>query len=324
MCYDKRKERENMRFRKRIKLGGINLNLSGSGVGFSIGVPGLRTGISSTGRRYSSFGIPGTGLYDVKYHSSKKTSEEQKNEEKTERFQSKNYVLPSELNSKQGCLWSFITFILICNKPEIGFISLILQIIWHFIFYKKSEKYLASKLFKNSVKFIKEKNFGQARDLCMQILLKFPNIREVKEMITETYIAENNYDDALTNMQKYVSSVEDKLELLELAYIAEKYQFIIDNCQDLPSEIRSEVYIITMLGSCYYSLGKSEIALEVLLQGPTRKRKMDLDIAEFRYMLGVVYESLNQKKNAIKQYNKIMAFDSFYRDVAERLDNLEK
>src|SRR5579864_7185286 len=49
-------------FRKRIGLGPLNLNLSKSGVGFSLGVRGFRTGISSSGRHYVSAGLPGTGL----------------------------------------------------------------------------------------------------------------------------------------------------------------------------------------------------------------------------------------------------------------------
>ena len=137
-----------MRFRKRIKIGGINVNLSGSGVGFSVGVPGLRTGISSTGKRYTSYGLPGTGLYDVKYHSSKKETETQesvKNESISSQI--KNNTLPPELTSSQGCLWSVVTFILICCKPELGITSFILQLVWYFKFYKKSDKTLA--LFNN-------------------------------------------------------------------------------------------------------------------------------------------------------------------------------
>lgn len=36
----------------------------------SWGVPGLRFGVSPSGRKYISFGIPGTGLYFIKYLSS--------------------------------------------------------------------------------------------------------------------------------------------------------------------------------------------------------------------------------------------------------------
>ena len=55
-------------FRKSIGAGPFRINLSKSGVGYSVGTRGLRTGVSAKGRRYTSFGIPGTG---VGYRSSK-------------------------------------------------------------------------------------------------------------------------------------------------------------------------------------------------------------------------------------------------------------
>lgn len=51
-----------MRFRKRLTLGPVNVNLSGKGIGASIGVPGARVGVDARGRKYVATGIPGTGL----------------------------------------------------------------------------------------------------------------------------------------------------------------------------------------------------------------------------------------------------------------------
>lgn len=49
-------------FRRSIRLGPVRLNISRRGIGASIGVRGLRTGVSSTGRRYTRVSLPGTGL----------------------------------------------------------------------------------------------------------------------------------------------------------------------------------------------------------------------------------------------------------------------
>jgi uncharacterized protein DUF4236 len=51
-----------LRFQRSIRLGPIKLNLSKFGLGFSTGVRGLRAGVDAKGRRYSSEGVPGTGL----------------------------------------------------------------------------------------------------------------------------------------------------------------------------------------------------------------------------------------------------------------------
>ena len=51
-------------FRKSIKLlKGVNLNLSKSGVGLSVGTKGARVSINSKGQGNASIGIPGTGVY---------------------------------------------------------------------------------------------------------------------------------------------------------------------------------------------------------------------------------------------------------------------
>jgi len=50
------------RFRKTFRVGPVNINLGKSGVGYSVGGKGFRVGKSSTGRNYTSFGIPGSGM----------------------------------------------------------------------------------------------------------------------------------------------------------------------------------------------------------------------------------------------------------------------
>jgi hypothetical protein len=54
------------RFRKSFKKGPLNINLSKSGLGGSIGIPGFRVGVSATGQYYLSVGIPNSGFYWVK------------------------------------------------------------------------------------------------------------------------------------------------------------------------------------------------------------------------------------------------------------------
>ena len=54
------------RFRKTIKLRkGVNLNLNKKSVGISFGTKGARYSINSDGRKTTTVGVPGTGLYHV-------------------------------------------------------------------------------------------------------------------------------------------------------------------------------------------------------------------------------------------------------------------
>ncbi len=49
-------------YRKSVHVGPFRLNLSKSGVGYSIGAKGFRVGVNARGRRYESVALPGTGL----------------------------------------------------------------------------------------------------------------------------------------------------------------------------------------------------------------------------------------------------------------------
>lgn len=49
-------------YRKSIGLGPFRVNVSKSGVGYSVGGRGFRTGVNSRGKRYTTFSLPGTGL----------------------------------------------------------------------------------------------------------------------------------------------------------------------------------------------------------------------------------------------------------------------
>lgn len=49
-------------YRKSLRLGPFRVNLSGSGIGYSVGGGGFRVGTSARGRRYTTFSVPGTGI----------------------------------------------------------------------------------------------------------------------------------------------------------------------------------------------------------------------------------------------------------------------
>jgi len=64
----------NIGFRKTIKLGFLNINISKSGIGISIGGKGIRFGVDSSGKRYSHYSIPKTGFYSRNYNKKNRTN----------------------------------------------------------------------------------------------------------------------------------------------------------------------------------------------------------------------------------------------------------
>lgn len=82
------------RFRKSINLGkGVRLNLNKKSAGISFGTKGARYSINSDGRRTTTIGIPGTGLY---WTDSRKNTDSK-----------------SQGNGCTGCLISIIVIIII-------------------------------------------------------------------------------------------------------------------------------------------------------------------------------------------------------------------
>lgn len=55
------------RFRRSFGFGPFRTIFSQKGIGTSIGFLGFRFGINTEGKKYWSFGLPGTGLYYIKY-----------------------------------------------------------------------------------------------------------------------------------------------------------------------------------------------------------------------------------------------------------------
>ena len=60
-------------YRRSASVGPFRVNLSKSGVGYSVGGRGFRTGVNARGRRYSSASMRGTGLRYYKSHSKQST-----------------------------------------------------------------------------------------------------------------------------------------------------------------------------------------------------------------------------------------------------------
>jgi len=58
------------RYRKTKNIGPFRTTLSKKGLGTSFGLIGFRFGVIPDGRRFLSFGIPGSGLYYIKYFKS--------------------------------------------------------------------------------------------------------------------------------------------------------------------------------------------------------------------------------------------------------------
>ena len=152
------------------------------------------------------------------------------------------------------------------------------------------------------------------------------NTNETFSIIFKSFWNMGMYKEALEFAQKN-PNLPNRIEHILGCYKAlEDYQNIINFIQKKLSNNEKENHpkYYAILGLAFLKLGQNEIALETLLSGPVKKRNMNAEMCAFRYALGECYEANNDITSALKQYQKIYAFDMTYEDVADKIEKLSK
>lgn len=140
-------------------------------------------------------------------------------------------------------------------------------------------------------------------------------------IIYEAFINTKNYNEALTVAKR----LNSRNNIIFCYHQLEDWNTLINYIQkEITFEEKEEhPSYYAMLGTAFLKLGQNEVALETLLSGPTNKRKMDVELCTFRYVLGECYEANGDNKNALKQYEKVYAFDVEYENVKEKINTLK-
>jgi len=335
--------------RKSFNLGGIRLNLSNSGIGFSTGIKGLRVGIDGKGRSYI-----GGGKGPVRYRKYMGTAKEGQNTtcNTAENFEQ---VTPSDIPDSLKLIvpkWARITLFVcllpvellfliyglgLLFAPEMGMVGKVFGLLCLYFMYFIPEQLFFSK----NLKMIKcaneafseynKGNLDEAAELFKEARKIMPKSADWRllnyfpDMVYQCYIASKQYRKALNYTN--VNIINNRREKMVVChYKLEAWEELINYLQQEYSveERQEHPAVIAMLGEAFLNLGKKEIALETLLTGPVRKRNMDDEMCAFRYTLGKCYEANGDNANALKQYQKIYSYDVAYEDVIERIELLTK
>lgn len=318
--------------RKSFKCGPLRFNLSNSGLGVSAGVKGLRVGIDGKGRGYIGGG-KGMLRYRQYLNVHGKQSDVKQNfihpeipsEIKDYWFLSVTLLI---LLSPFYLLW-LVSFFMIFDK-SVGcdpfvFISFICVPPLFLLHASKRNRYINSGL-----KLYKAGKLDEALNILVESKRYKLKTYEAKTFLNDSiyqiYIDMNNFAKALDfgNSEVYVTNWRVK-KITCLSQL-DRWVEVIECLQnDYSEEEKQEhpVYYST-LGSAFLAINKPEIALETMLQGPVRKRNMNTEMCAYRYQLGLCYEAVNDKANALKQYHKIYSYDVNWEDVKERIEKLEK
>ena len=190
-------------FRKSVKIGGIRLNASKSGIGVSTGVKGARFGINSKGKSYTSIGRNG---FSYRKSFGNKKNLEQENSECPQ------YEVQPIKITKEGCLITACLFSIILGFffPVIFVIPV--AIIFLLIIFKiKSNAFqkVANEYENMLQQEISDRNFDRIKEIFIEILQKFKTNKNV------SVIFENTYDYFLSVVFSKNTAIGNKNELIE-------------------------------------------------------------------------------------------------------------
>lgn len=344
-------------FKKSKNYGGVKVNLSKSGIGFSTGVKGFRVSAGPNGVNLNA------GRNGIYYRKKLSTSDENvEDDENVETYtleeydcnsskehnKSENdkkyssdwvsnfedficspnsqcykitgspYYKPKEFDRPNLTGWYLFAFICLFVQFLIG-LSVIAILIYYSMKLKKSDKAIAEKNYNNALDFYRNKNYDAAINCYKEILEKF-SILQIKQAITACYIKKKDYQSALEQSNNYCYSDADKIRVVELLFCTQKYTELINYIQNFSDILKENIEVITLLGLSYLKLENFEKALDVLSLGPTKKRtKIDYFLAQYFYALGSTYEKLQQNDKAITQFKKVAIYNEDFSDIKQKL-----
>jgi len=330
--------------RKSFNLGLFKLNFSNSGIGFSTGIKGLRFGIDGKGRNYIGGGVGPLRYREYEKNNKISTYHDENN------YNSENYYfdkdIPKSLKSiskKLKIIYSILYIPIFLIFLLYGFGSLLLNGIaikvfglfclffailpyYYMWFSQKSKNYnlLQKAIRENSSLnyngalkyFLELKEFGKKLDYDSEIWLS-ANIIKLYEKIED-------YENGLIFINNNSFIPQRRENIVKFYYKSKKWQDLINYIQSEYNDEEKEEHPIyyAMLGKAFLNSGQKEIALETMLQGPINKRNMSLEMCGYIHALGEVFEAIGENEKALKQYQKVYAFDCNYENVEEKIKKL--
>ena len=318
------------RFRRSIRIAkGVHLNFTKSGLGLSIGGRGFHVGTGPRGR-YASMGIPGTGLYSINYlkNKQKRPRGATATDPQSAPHQSlHDFELPEQLKdhkSSAGCLLFVVSVIVLISYWPVGLLLLAGTIIWQLARPKRPEDQARGFYFQGERALEKGDHSGALE--AFQKVIELKDVPSIYLKIADIEREQGCFAEAAASYEKYLAA--DKGDSAVMVHYAmalasdKQYEKAIGIIQGLPAELKQELPAINTLAVCFLDTGRPQAALEVLEQGPTRKRTMDEQLMVFHYLLGSAYKEIGDKTKAIAQFSKVVAENEHFLDAKEMLEQL--
>jgi tetratricopeptide (TPR) repeat protein len=121
-------------------------------------------------------------------------------------------------------------------------------------------------------------------------------------------------------VEKYPTDLGIRFELGQLYFEAGKITEAIGEFQKSQQNPNKRIASMSCLAQCFAKRGMNDSAVRTLQSAIKEKAGFDDDKKDLIYNLGIVFEKMGKKAEAIEQFLQIYETDSTYRDVAAKID----
>jgi len=126
--------------------------------------------------------------------------------------------------------------------------------------------------------------------------------------------------DARRRVERYPNDPHLRFELGQLLYEAGQTREAIEQFQKAQASPSLRIRSLYHLSLCFMRRGMHDLAARSLQNALKEKTEMDGEKKELLYTLGLAYEKMGRREEALEQFKLIYETDIAFRDVAERVD----
>lgn len=335
-----------MRFRRSVKiLPGVRINFNKNSTGLTFGPRGAHYTINSSGRRSTSFGIPGTGIWwqDSYNPNSKSRRATHQSEAETplyekdledkpkpkflaRRYENAIYGALLEMSKEKfedvikefpeaELFCKFVLVSILCSKAETGRAGLaIAEEVWS----------RAPELLEDPMYLKYSPGIKSHLQIVPGIYYRGPYTAHLLGYtLSELYQADGNLDKAEEILKTISPDELTPIALMEIHIMQKKYQEVIDATDDPSLETNEEAAAQMYRAMAFRELGDYEAAI-ILLSEIIKSRIFDKAINyRSRYERGLSYMKATQSKKALMDFQFLLAKEGEYLDIKDLIEKLK-
>lgn len=340
-----------LRFRKSVQIiPGLRLNFNKNSTSLSFGVPGARMSVNTKGDVYRSFGLPGTGLYDVQKISGKSRA-------RARAANSEPVEITDPVEIFEGEAEGPIVVGRFAKKFEKDF-----DVAVNAFTVEALKKYqadypeyaLAAKAFSITLLMSKSETFAEGMAVAADIWEKRHQLLEdylwkryskhvritapiapgiflksvwsmkaLGLIYSEGLQAQEKYKEAYDVVEEIQQDVTVQVATCELEIQMRMFDEVIKTTDDVENSDDATAILLIFRGIALREKGTLDAALEVFKLARAKKDRSEIILNKALFERAQTYEKMGKKALARKDYEKILVTDGSYDGVAEKLKGLE-